>query len=233
MGLLTFSCPILSTAIFLCIVKRETKEHKNPSVVFKMATNKNKLTSILMAFFLVFRLLLETLFISADPRPETFSGNSESSESSSKESRSSDGDEKKEEEHFNNNSDNDAALEASFKYFEIDNPEETTREAVKKKFRRLSRVHHPDRNNQSEESVKEMQKINRFYELLEQEFDRREVKSGLYNNESVPEEPTEETTDQDPCDPGDPDEPGISEKERKRRRKVHKRRRQKARQREK
>ncbi|CAJ1945226.1 unnamed protein product [Cylindrotheca closterium] len=187
-----------------------------------MATNKNKLTAILMAFFQVVRLLLEILFISTDPRPETFSGNHESR----KHSRSSDGDEKKEEEHFSNSSDNQAALEASFKYFEIDNPKEATREAVKKKFRRLSLVHHPDRNNQSEESVKEMQKINRFYELLEQEFDRKEGKGGLFN-ENIPEEPNADTTE------ADPDEPGISDEERKRRRKVQKKQRQRAQQREK
>ncbi|CAJ1945224.1 unnamed protein product [Cylindrotheca closterium] len=130
-----------------------------------------------------------------------------------------------EEEHFSNSSDDKLSLEDAFKYFEIDDPKEATREAVKKKFRRLSLVHHPDRNNQSQESVKEMQKINNLYEIMEQEFDRREGNDRLYN-ENIPEEPAENTTKPDPCDP---DELGISKTEQKRRRKVHKRRRQKAR----
>jgi len=175
-----------------------------------------------MAFFKVFTLLLETLFISTDPRPETFNNSSEYS-------RSSDGDDDEDDdEHFNNSSDDKAALEAAFKYFEIDSPEEATREAVKKKFRRLSLVHHPDRNNQSEESVKEMQRINRFYELLEQEFDEREGKDSPQDSTDTPEEPTADDNTQP--DPNDPSEPGISQEERKRRRKVRKRQRKKQRQ---
>ncbi|CAJ1945227.1 unnamed protein product [Cylindrotheca closterium] len=179
-----------------------------------MATNENKLASILMAFFKIL-LLLEKLFVSTCPRHETFRANNESSKKSRKGSarkgtRSSGGhgDEKKEEEHFSNSSDNKVSLEDAFKYFAIDNHKKATREAVKKKFRRLSLVHHPDRNNQSEESVKEMQKINLFYELLEQEFDRREGKNGLHS-ENIPEEGTEDTTEPDPCDPDEKEETGA------------------------
>ena len=65
------------------------------------------------------------------------------------------------------------ALQAAFEFFET-TPTEATRESIKKKFRKMSLMHHPDRNGNSEDSVLTMQKVNNFYKILNDEFDRRE-----------------------------------------------------------
>jgi curved DNA-binding protein CbpA len=71
-------------------------------------------------------------------------------------------------------------LQRAFVYFEIETTTtgETlttlTRERVKKKYKRLSLIHHPDRNSNGEKSIREMQTINHYYSILEEELDRRE-----------------------------------------------------------
>ena len=65
------------------------------------------------------------------------------------------------------------ALQAAFEFFET-TPTEATRESIKKKFRKMSLMHHPDRNGNSEDSVLTMQKVNNFYNILNDEFDRRD-----------------------------------------------------------
>lgn len=66
-----------------------------------------------------------------------------------------------------------AALKAAFDFFEL-TPEKATRDSASKAFRRLSLLHHPDRNRQSEESKQMMQKLNNYYNLITEELDRRE-----------------------------------------------------------
>jgi curved DNA-binding protein CbpA len=67
----------------------------------------------------------------------------------------------------------EASLRAALDFFELDS---TTldRESLKKKFRRYSLLHHPDRNGNTEESKQEMQKVNNFYNILNDELDARE-----------------------------------------------------------
>jgi curved DNA-binding protein CbpA len=48
-----------------------------------------------------------------------------------------------------------------------------TRDTVRKMFKRLSLIHHPDRNSNSAESIAEMQTINQYYDLLQDDLDRR------------------------------------------------------------
>ena len=48
---------------------------------------------------------------------------------------------------------------------------EGIRESVKKQFRKLSLIHHPDRNENSTESVVMMQKINHYYTIINEELD--------------------------------------------------------------
>mmetsp|Transcript_22252 Transcript_22252/g.61960 ORF Transcript_22252/g.61960 Transcript_22252/m.61960 type:complete len:714 (-) Transcript_22252:195-2336(-) len=59
-------------------------------------------------------------------------------------------------------------------YFEIMPAANFNRESVKKKYKRLSLVHHPDRNGNAEKSIQEMQRINHYYDVLEGELDRLE-----------------------------------------------------------
>lgn len=49
-----------------------------------------------------------------------------------------------------------------------------TPEEIKKSFRRLSMIHHPDKNNNSQESIKKIQEINQAYEILSDESQRRQ-----------------------------------------------------------
>lgn len=59
-------------------------------------------------------------------------------------------------------------------YFEITTAEGFTREFVKKKYKRLSLIHHPDRNGNEETSIREMQTINHYFDLLQETLDRLE-----------------------------------------------------------
>ena len=68
-------------------------------------------------------------------------------------------------------------LQEAVRYFEIGTKDAFTKEFVKKKYKRLSLIHHPDRNGNEETSIREMQKINYCFELLEEELDRRKVET--------------------------------------------------------
>lgn len=69
-------------------------------------------------------------------------------------------------------------LPRAMRYFEI-TKETFTRETIKKKYKRLSLIHHPDRNGNAEKSIQEMQKINHFFDLMEEELNRlEEVQEG-------------------------------------------------------
>jgi len=70
-------------------------------------------------------------------------------------------------------------LHEAVRYFEISDREELTREFIKKKYKRLSLTHHPDRNGNDESSIQEMQKINHYFEVLEEELDRLEQQQGV------------------------------------------------------
>jgi curved DNA-binding protein CbpA len=63
-------------------------------------------------------------------------------------------------------------LQEAVRYFEITTKNVFTNEFVKKKYKRLSLIHHPDRNGNEKKSIQEMQKINNYLELLEEELDR-------------------------------------------------------------
>lgn len=89
------------------------------------------------------------------------------------------------------------ALEAACSFFELDS-ETLSRDDVKKKYRRLSKMHHPDRNGNTQESVEISQKINNFNLILNEELDRRE---GIHHDESEEEEEEEEVPkEQEPTD---------------------------------
>eukprot|EP00550_Attheya_septentrionalis_P011495 CAMPEP_0198302490 /NCGR_PEP_ID=MMETSP1449-20131203/55389_1 /TAXON_ID=420275 /ORGANISM="Attheya septentrionalis, Strain CCMP2084" /LENGTH=479 /DNA_ID=CAMNT_0044004847 /DNA_START=36 /DNA_END=1472 /DNA_ORIENTATION=- len=110
----------------------------------------------------------------------------------------------------NNSQKNDneisSSLQAAYKCFET-TPQEATREYIKKQYKRLGLLHHPDRNGSSLESVAKMQEVNAFMDLLEQEFDRKEGVT-----------PTAEEEEKTPDNQED-----ISKDERKRRKKARQR----------
>ena len=56
-------------------------------------------------------------------------------------------------------------LQKAISHFKINTLDDFTRENIKRKYKRLSLIHHPDRNGNDEKSVQEMQKINE--ELIE------------------------------------------------------------------
>ena len=89
-----------------------------------------------------------------------------------------------------------SSLQEALKYFDVAALDDTdfTRESIRKKYKRLSLVHHPDRNNGSPESVKQMQLVNLHYGTICRELDRREGILG----------------DDDDSDAGDAAEPGES-----------------------
>lgn len=122
------------------------------------------------------------------------------------------------------NTDDD--LQAAFRYFEIATPSEATRDSVKKMYKRLSRIHHPDRNENSKESNEKMQKINWYYELLEKEFDRLE---GIVDNGDYDIDHDDKRKKNRKSQNRDPNEPGISAAERKRRGNMQRREQTKAR----
>lgn len=68
-------------------------------------------------------------------------------------------------------------IQEAVRYFEIVTKDGFTKEFVKKKYKRLSLIHHPDRNGNEEKSLREMQKINHYFELLEEELDRLKEES--------------------------------------------------------
>lgn len=78
-------------------------------------------------------------------------------------------------------------VQAALDFFEIkaSNDSAAIHDLVKKKFRKLSLLHHPDRNENSEESVETMQKVNHHYDVLCEELDRRE---GVVHEEDKEEE---------------------------------------------
>lgn len=172
-----------------------------------------------------------------DEQSETFSKKPKSSEQSKPSSGNTKNDSRgkntrhDDDEHFHKSGNDESVLQAAFRYFEIKNPQEATWQDIKKKYRRLSLIHHPDRNNQSEDSVKEMQKINRYYELLEQEFERgggnrptfRMPRKSPHTNKRSDQG---HSSDTEPA--ADPNEPGISREEYKRRRNLKKKQQQKA-----
>ena len=45
-------------------------------------------------------------------------------------------------------------------------PETSDADTIKKSYRKLSMLHHPDKNNNSQESKERFQKINEAYEVL-------------------------------------------------------------------
>lgn len=49
-----------------------------------------------------------------------------------------------------------------------------SQDEIKKSFRRLSMLHHPDKNNNSSESIRKIQEINEAYEVLADESSRRQ-----------------------------------------------------------
>ena len=82
-------------------------------------------------------------------------------------------------------------LQKAIDYFEIDVKNDFTREYIKKKYKRSSLIHHPDRNGNNETSIQEMQKINHYFELLEEELNRLdEMKARNDHDDEVDDPPT-------------------------------------------
>ena len=59
--------------------------------------------------------------------------------------------------------------------------ENASKDDIKKAYRKLSLQHHPDRNNNSEESKKMFQKISQAYETLGDDYKREEYNQSLSN----------------------------------------------------
>lgn len=98
------------------------------------------------------------------------SSNSQASPQPGKRSNVDDG-------HGDNNDDDVSSLASTLRraYAYFETTETTlTRDQLRKAFKTLSLIHHPDRNANSLESVQEMQMINHFYNLLQESLDRRE-----------------------------------------------------------
>ena len=87
------------------------------------------------------------------------------------------------------------SLQAALDFFEL-NASTLSRELLKKKFRRYSLLHHPDRNGNTEESKQQMQKVNNFYNILNEELDTREGIHHDYNNDDDDDENKEPTKQQ-------------------------------------
>lgn len=64
-------------------------------------------------------------------------------------------------------------IQDAYEFFDID-PKEASRELVKKAWKKKSLIYHPDRNQGSDESHQMMQKVNNYYEVLSNEFDKIE-----------------------------------------------------------
>lgn len=64
-------------------------------------------------------------------------------------------------------------------YYEIlEVDENATSDEIKRSYRRLSMIHHPDKNNNSKESIEKFQEISGAYDVLSDENERR-----MYNNQ--------------------------------------------------
>ena len=67
-----------------------------------------------------------------------------------------------------------SSLEAAYELFDIERTGATlVEEDIRRKWKELSRMHHPDRNNNSIQSKKMMQRINNCYEQIMEELDRQ------------------------------------------------------------
>jgi curved DNA-binding protein CbpA len=171
----------------------------------------------------VFNYIVFTFFLSSDgPRvnnqQNTYGGGNDSNNNGSND------DER------NTNQSTNQQLQTAFSYFETA-ASDSTRDSIKKQYKRLSKIHHPDRNDNSKESTEEMQKINAYYELLEKEFDRRDgvIGDGLQDDYDDKQGRQTNTKPSQKQNKNDPDEPGISPSERKRRHKMQQRANAKAR----
>lgn len=65
------------------------------------------------------------------------------------------------------------SMERAMKCFGISGIESLRQESLRKQFLKLSRLHHPDRNDNSSESIEKMQVINDAYEVLQSELNNR------------------------------------------------------------
>ncbi len=59
-------------------------------------------------------------------------------------------------------------LDKALDYFEI--KEDLNPTLVKKKYKKLCLIHHPDRNGNNEESIQEMQTINHYFDILQEQL---------------------------------------------------------------
>jgi len=67
-------------------------------------------------------------------------------------------------------------------YYEILNlNKNASQDEIKKAYRKMSLIYHPDKNNDSEESKKKMQEISEAYEILGDSETRQQYDNGTYN----------------------------------------------------
>lgn len=71
----------------------------------------------------------------------------------------------------NNNNDSDKPQEDYYKVLGVD--EKTSDDEIKKAYRKLSMIHHPDKNGNTDESKRKFQEINQAYETLSDQNERR------------------------------------------------------------
>lgn len=71
----------------------------------------------------------------------------------------------------NNDNDSDKPQEDYYKVLGID--EKTSDDEIKKAYRKLSMIHHPDKNGNTDESKRKFQEINQAYETLSDQNKRR------------------------------------------------------------
>ena len=65
-------------------------------------------------------------------------------------------------------------LEQALAYFEIVDQEDFNLGNVRNRYKILCLIHHPDRNGNKKESIHEMQTINHYFDLLQEELHRLE-----------------------------------------------------------
>lgn len=70
-----------------------------------------------------------------------------------------------------NDNDSDKPQEDYYKVLGVD--EKTSDDEIKKAYRKLSMIHHPDKNGNTDESKKKFQEINQAYETLSDQNERR------------------------------------------------------------
>lgn len=160
--------------------------------------------------------ILERFFISNQKQDDNYRSSSYSSSHSSDENNSDDG----------LSQGATSSLKKAIALFNIESldDKEITKATVRKKYRQLSRTYHPDKNNNSHQSVEKMQEINSKYEIILFKKDQRDGVLPSYDDDN--DNNNSDTETQGPSRPSEKDEP-ISKEEKKRPKKARRKARKK------